>query len=100
MCHVLEKWGSMDLNSLPNDNFLDWIKLKAFADNNKKKYVSKIADNNKKCVSKIKICFGKGRKYFGKRRKCWLSAFSPFPKMFSKAFFFKIVNSRDCVVKG
>ena len=24
--------GSLSLNSLPNDNFLDWSKLKAFAD--------------------------------------------------------------------
>ena len=29
--------------------------------------------------------FGKGRKHCGKRRKCWLPAFSPFPTMFSKA---------------
>ena len=40
------------------------------------------------------ICFGKGRKQFGKRRKCWLPAFSPFPKMFSKASFFRVVKSR------
>ena len=34
----------------------------------------------------------------GKRKKCWLPAFSPFPTMFSKGFF-KVVESRDCVVK-
>ena len=33
---------------------------------------------------KIKISFGKGRKHCGKRRKCWLPAFSPFPTLFSK----------------
>ena len=33
----------------------------------------------------IKICFEKGGKC-GKRRKCWLPAFSPFPTMFSKTF--------------
>ena len=39
------------------------------------------------------------RNHFGKRRKCWLPAFSPFPKMFSKTFFLGVVKSRDCVVK-
>ena len=34
--------------------------------------------------SKCEICFQMGRKQCGKRRKCWLPAFSPFPKMFSK----------------
>ena len=30
-------------------------------------------------------------------RKCWLPVFSPFPKMFSKASFLRVVNSQDCV---
>ena len=60
------------LNSLPNNKFLDWLKLKASA------------DNKNKCGRKIEICFRKGRKHCGKRWKCWLSAFSPFPIMFSK----------------
>ena len=34
-----------------------------------------------------------GTRHCGKRRKCWL------PK-FSKGFFFRVVKSRDCVVKG
>ena len=50
--------------------------------------------------SKIEIYVGKSRKYCGKRRKCWLPAISPFPTMFSKAFFSKGVKSRDCVVKS
>ena len=33
----------------------------------------------------MKTCFGKGIKHCGKRRKCWLPAFSPFPTMFSKS---------------
>ena len=37
--------------------------------------------------SKTEIGFVKGRKHFGKRRKCWLPAFSSFRKMFSKASF-------------
>ena len=40
------------------------------------------------------------RKHCGKRRKCWLPAFSPFPTMFSKDFFLGVVKSRDCVAKG
>ena len=31
-----------------------------------------------------------GKKHCGKRRKCWLSEFSPFPTMFSKGFFFRV----------
>ena len=46
-----------------------------------------------------KICFWKGRTHCGKRRKCWLPAFSPFPTMFSKVFFRKGVKSPGCVVK-
>ena len=42
-----------------------------------------------KCGRKIQILFGKGRKHCGKRRKCWSSAFSPFPTMFLKAICFK-----------
>ena len=45
-------------------------------------------------------CFGKSRKYCGKRRKCWLPAFSLFPVMFSKYFFLRVVKSQDCVVKS
>ena len=30
----------------------------------------------------------------GKKRKCWLPAFSPYSTMFSKGFFIKVVKSR------
>ena len=40
------------------------------------------------------------RKHFGKRKKCWLTAFSSFPTVFSKAFFVGVVKSRDCVVES
>ena len=43
------------------------------------------------------ICFGKGRKHCGKRRKCWYPAFSPFPTMFSKALLLRVV---DCIVES
>ena len=51
------------------------------------------------CVSEIEICFWKGRKHCGKRRKWWFSAFSPFPTMLSKVFFLRVVKSWDCVVE-
>ena len=47
-----------------------------------------------------KFYFVKGRKRCGKRRKCWLPAFSPFLTLFSKGFLYRVVKSRDCVVKS
>ena len=38
-----------------------------------------------KCKLKAEILFGMGRKPSGKRRKCWLPAFSRFSTVFSKA---------------
>ena len=78
---------SLLFNSLTNDKFLDRSKLKAFA------------DDKLNLAEKIEICFGKGRKHCGKRRKCWLPAFSPFPTVFSEGFYFRDVKSRDCMVK-
>ena len=48
----------------------------------------------------MKLVLENDGKHCGKRRKCWLSAFSPFPTMFSKGFFLRVVKSRDCVVKS
>ena len=58
-----------------------------------------ICRRQNKYGSKIENCLGKGRKHCGKRRKCWLSAFSSFPTMFSKGFLYSVVKSRDCVVE-
>ena len=41
-----------------------------------------------------------GRKHCEKRIKCWLSALSPLPTMFSKGIFFRVFISQDCVVKS
>ena len=65
-----------------------WSKFKVFADD--EIYVTE----------KLKFCFEKGRKHHGKRRKCWLPAFSPFSMMFSKDSFIRVVKSWDCVVKS
>ena len=44
--------------SLPNDKISDWSKLKAFA------------DDKIDVTEKWKFVFGKGRKLYGKRKKC------------------------------
>ena len=69
------------LNSLPNNKILDLSKFKAFAD-------AKIS-----ITQKLKFSVGKSRKHCGKRRKCWLPAFSPFSTMFSKDCFPSINKS-------
>ena len=71
-------------SSLPNNKILDWSKFKAFADD--------------KINLTQNLIFLNGRKHCGKRRKCWLPAFSPFPTMFSKAFFHRVIKIRDFVV--
>ena len=63
------------LSSLPNKKILDWSNWKVFA------------DNKINVTEKSKICFQKGTKHCGKRRKCWLPAFSLFPLMSLKGFF-------------
>ena len=66
------------------DKVLGLPKLKAFAGD-----ISNVTQN-------IKLSYD--RKHCGKRRKCWLPAFSPFPTMFSKGFFPQCVKSSHCVV--
>ena len=65
---------------------LDFSKFKASADD-------KIND------LKTEICFVNERKHCGKRRKCWLPAFSPFATKFSNGFLLRVVKTQDCVVK-
>ena len=59
-----------------------------------------ICRRQNKCDSKVEICFVKSEKHCGKRRKCWLPAFSSFPTMFSKGLSLVVVKSQDCVVKS
>ena len=70
---------------------------------NVKVFVDKQTDKLKLGMGKgrkLKFGMGKGRKHFGKRRKCWLTAFSPFPTKFSKGYFLRVVKSQDCVAKS
>ena len=71
--------------TLPNKKFLHWSKLKAL-------------HTTKKYNIKAEIFLEWIENIVG--RKCWLPAFSPFPTMFSKGFFIRVVKSRDCVLKG
>ena len=68
------------LNTLPNDKILDQSKLKRFA------------DNKINVIQKQKFVLERVEKIVGKGEKCWLPAFSPFPIMFSKGFFFKVIK--------
>ena len=64
-------------NTLQDNHILDWSKWKA------------LADDKLIMTSKLEICYWQDRKHCGKRRKCRLPAFSPFPTMFSKDLFFQ-----------
>ena len=70
------------INSLPNYKILDMIKLKAFAD------------------EKLNVSiFDREANTIGKGENAGYQHFLLF-LVFSKAFFFKFVKSRDCVVKS
>ena len=75
------------LNSLPNEKILNPFKLKD------------IADDNVSVTQKLNFNLEKVENIVGKKRKCWLPAFSPLPTMFSKCFFLGVGKSRDCVAK-
>ena len=76
------------INSLPNDKFLDWSKLKAVADD-----ISNVPE-------KLKFVLGRVENIVGKEENAGLPAFSPFSTMFSKAFIYRVVKSLDCVVES
>ena len=76
------------LNLLPNDEMLDSSKLKAFPD-------------NKIDFAKVVIfVFDRVENIVAKGENAGNQHFFPFPTMFSKGFFPKVVKSRDCVVKS
>ena len=79
--------------TLPIDEILDLSNFKDFAEGKKKK----------KMPLKMNFVMGRVENIVGKGengRKCWLPAFSPFPTIFSKGLFVRVVKSRDCVLKG
>ena len=74
-------------NPVLDNKYFALSKLKAFVDKNFKiaKMMEFFPDRVENCV---------------KRRKLWLPAFSPFLAICSKAFFIRIMKTRDCLVKG
>ena len=77
------------VNPLPEDKILAMSKLMAFANDN---FI---------VAQMMQILLEKGKKkHCGKRRKCLLPAFYPFPTIFSKAFSSSGVKIRHCAVKS
>ena len=62
----------MQLNSLPNDKFLDWSKLKAFA------------DNNINVTKKLKFVLERVENIVGKGENAGYQHFLLFPQSFQK----------------
>ena len=75
------------LNCVRNDKILDWSKLEVFADDK-----TNVTEKLKFLLERVENT--------GKRRKCWLPAFSPFPTMFSKGYLYRVIKSQDCGVKS
>ena len=78
----------VSLKPLSNNKFLDMTKLKAFADD--KLNIAKMT---------ISLC-DRVENNVGKEKKCWSPAFSSFPTVVYKVFFFRVIKSQDCVVKS
>ena len=86
---VVKSWDCVaEVISLPSANILNWSKWRAYT------------NDKVNATEKWEICSGKSRKHSGKRRKCWSPAFSSFSTIFSKGFFFNVVESRNYVGKG
>ena len=71
----------LNINSLPNDKIVDWFNLKASADDK-----IRVTEKLKFVLGRIESIMGKGEN-------------APFPIMFSKGPFFRVVKNPDCVVK-
>ena len=72
-------------NSLPNDKILDRTKFKHLQTTN--------------IAKRLVFLLDRVEKHHGKSRKCRFQAFSPVSTIFSKAFFPRVVRSRDCEVR-
>ena len=79
---------SQVFNSLPNDKFLDWYKLKAFANN--KIYT----------IEKLKFVLGRVENIVGKGEYTGYQHFLLFLQCIQQDFFLKVFKTGDCVIKG
>ena len=75
-------------NSLPNNKFLDWSKLKGFA------------DDKLNATKKLKFVLGRIENIVGKGEIAGYQHFLLFPPCFQEASLFRVVKSWDCVVKS
>ena len=83
-CSQAVIYNHLLFKSLPNNKIWDQSNLKAFVEN--------IWN-----VVQLMICVTDWvENIMGKKGKCWL----PFPTMFSKGFFPRVVKSQDCVLKS
>ena len=72
----------------PNDKILEWSKLKAFA------------DDKINMAEKLKPVLGRVENIVGKGEIAGYQHLLLFPTMFSKAFWFGVVKSQNCVVNS
>ena len=61
--------------------------------------IERIADGKLNVILMLIPLFDRVENIMEKRRKCWLPAFSPFPIMFLKYLFHRVLESQECVVK-
>ena len=72
-----------NVNSLSNNKFLDWSKLKA------------LADNKINVTEKLKFVLGRVENILGKGENAGYQHLLLFPIMFSKGLYFRVVKSRS-----
>ena len=90
LCAEVMNWSwNRSIHPLPNDKILEVTKLNAFADN--KLNVAKMANS---LFNRVENAVGKGENA-GYQQFFFFS----FPKVFSKAFFLKVIKSQNWVVK-
>ena len=86
--YLHEEEPKQSFNSLPNDKFLDWSKLKAFA------------DDKMNVRRNFKLVLGREENIVGNGENAGYQYFLIFPQCFQKCFFCRVVKSRHCVVKS
>ena len=79
--------GSKYLNLYQKDKILEWSKLKAFL------------DDKINVTEKMKFVLV-GVENISRKEKMLVTSIFSFPTMFSEGFLYKVVKSRDCVVKS
>ena len=77
----------LPFTSLPNDKILHWSELKGFADDK-----IKVTQKLKNALERVENIVGKGE-----NAGYW--HYPLFSTMFTKCFLYRVVKSRDCVIK-